>query len=186
MSKEIDRLRNSSTVIRQMGSVLSWIFSGLFVLLCIVALFVCLSVVPNIREFDSSGTLHLEDGGELIPMAAIFVFLISAASLLLLRRMSKDVAIGLPLFSNTHARGIAFLGVLFLFNAILPVLTPTGQVSIDLRVVTLFFSPNPLSLIIGDGVIVDLGSILSATFCFSFALFWRYGTLLQCQSDDLV
>ncbi len=186
MTKELERMDHSLRDAQHMGKVLSCVFSVLLGAFVIIVGLVVAHVVGEMRSIDASGVIHLKGGGELWPVAAIPILIVGATILVVLQGISSDIACGHSPFSIAHARKIAFLGIAFLLNALVPLIASAGNIEIDLVFGILACNPNPLVLYIPGGPIVDFGSLVAALVALALALLWRYGALLQQQSDDLV
>ena len=101
--------------------------------------------------------------------------------------ISFDVARRQSPFTIRHARMITVIACLFAINAVMGSLQIGSDLKIMMGNCMLSCRMNSALLQIGDsGITLDVGSIIAMMVAFALSIFWRYGALLQSQSDDLV
>mgnify|MGYP000680053665 CR=1 FL=1 len=84
----------------------------------------------------------------------------------------------------SHARRISIIGWLFVAAAIGDLLFSPGFLSIVIGPFDLL--GNAYSMFENLALPIDIGAVLGAVCCFSISAIWRYGALLQDQTEDLV
>ena len=87
-------------------------------------------------------------------------------------------------FTLSHARRISIIGWLFVAAAIGDLLFSPGFLSIVIGPFDLL--GNAYSMFENLVLPIDIGAVLGAVCCFSISAIWRYGALLQDQTEDLV
>ncbi len=177
--KPMRRIEDSLLKMRALGSRLSVLFLIVFITLCVssaalivleVLSYVLSSTVPDpyvVFQFASS-----------MVMSAVY-----GVMLLVMRDIAKDVAHGRSPFTFAHAKHIKIIAWMFVVGFIL----------------NLFISPDFIEMMhIGDvdlGLVsdqvrryptihLDVKSAVGAVVCFSLSSVWKYGALLQADSDD--
>lgn len=189
MARSAEHIRDSLNRMRQLGSALRMLFSALMILTVLLAVCVAMMVALQLirtQEAELGGIIS-KTGVSLYIIPAVLWLAIGLSLEGILRDVSDDIARGQSPFTERHATKIAWLGLLFVANAIVA-LFYRGDVGVDFGAFYFSYRPSPMVLIlaIGDGITVDIGSLLVALVCFSVAAMWRYASLLQTQSDDLV
>lgn len=100
-----------------------------------------------------------------------------------MRSIAKDVACGCSPFTIAHASQIRVVAWLFVAGFVLGILASPGFVSVvDAGGVHVGLASDQLT----DYPIVpiDVKSVVGAVVCFSLSSVWKYGALLQADSDD--
>lgn len=187
MAREIEQIEKSLSDMHGVARALVTVFTALLVVLCAFVFYVLFRISQGISQIDASGLIYLKSGGEVNIIPSLLLLGITAVAIYVMRGISADVVRERSPFTLMHARKIKFLSVLFFIHAFLPLLINKGVFEISLLSTTLYFDPNSLGIRIGStGSYIDLGALLAAIVCFALASFWRYGALLQQQSEGLV
>ena len=171
MPNSAKKIDESIAKMLRLGRKLELLFTGLFIVLAsfsAIAIGVFALAICKGKLFDSSNTVSV-----LVPL---MYMLICCGATWTLRRISRDMARGDSPFTVAHARRIAAIGWTLVASP--------GFISITLGPIFLVNSPSAMF----DELTlpVDVGAILGAVCCFSLAAIWRYGSLLQDQTEDLV
>ena len=171
---------------RRLGEVLKLLFGALLVLTAVAFAYAVFLVVQmamqqgvTLRDWYADGTTSVS------VVSALFTAVVAMAVEFILRGVSADMARGVSPFSEEHAKRIRLLGFLFLASALVTLLSSPGFISMTVGVFRFIDSPSHLF----GGVFalpVDLGSLFGAVVSFSLAAIWKYGALLQRQSEELV
>ena len=189
MAKSADNIRGSLMIMRRLGGTLRTLFSLLIILTVMLMIWVVATVVQRMAETPGAelGAVVSMEGVSLHLAPAILWFVIGLFLEAILWGISNDIARGQSPFTEGHAKKIAVLGLMFVINSLVA-LFYRGNVVIDLGVFYFSYWPSPMVLIlaVGNGVTIDIGSILVALVSFSVAAMWKYAALLQTQSDGLV
>ena len=172
MAKSIDRIEEALTKLESLGAKLS--------ILVVLSVVFCL-VVEALHFSDSGQALEPMRLMQLI--STLLDFAIYGAILLAMRGIAKDVALGRSPFTIMHANQIRIIAWLFLAGFFLGIATSPGFVSIadvgDLHVG--FASDQAIEYPVFH---LDVKSVVGAVVCFSLSSVWKYGALLQADSDD--
>lgn len=187
MARSAEQVEASITNMRKVGWVLSAVFSVLLVLFGAFVLYVIWRLAT-----DSAGPLHdglveTKAGGIVYLFPALILVVIFGAVLVILQGISADIAHGVSPFTRGHASRIFVLGIAFLANTAAAFVVPGGSIDLVAGPVQVTCFPHSMMLYLGTGAIpLDAGSLLGAVICFAIAAIWRYGALLQEQTEDLV
>lgn len=179
MTKSVRRIEESLTKMRSLGSRLSVLFLVFFVALCV---YLVALVALEIFSYVSSSVMP--DPYVVFQFASsVLINVTYAALLLVMRSVAQDVAHGRSPFTFAHAKQIKIVAWMFVIGVVL----------------NLFISPDFIEMMhIGDvdlGVVsdqsrryptmrIDVKSAVGAIVCFSLSSVWKYGALLQADSDD--
>lgn len=179
MTKSMQKIGETLAKLEVLGSRLSVLFSIMFVLVCMsVALFLLLEAM------DFAGTGELPNLALIMQLISTLLdFVIYGAMLLVMRSIAKDVACGCSPFTIAHASQIRVVAWLFIAGFVLGILASPGFVSVvDAGGVRVGLASDQLT----DYPIVpiDVKSVVGAVVCFSLSSVWKYGALLQADSDD--
>ncbi|MBE6469833.1 MAG: hypothetical protein E7001_07820 [Coriobacteriaceae bacterium] len=187
MAKKAERIDRSLRGMQRVGKGLSVLFTGLLLLVLLALVSVLFTLFSRDVVFDMPWITDDTGFRLLVPIAVVW-FTIIVLTLLVLRSISSDMARGVSPFTMAHARGINVIGGLFIVNFIAGFFGAWGTIELGadgsvrflacLNSVLLFLGPRPIP--------VDVGSLLAALGCFALAAIWRYGALLQEQTEDLV
>lgn len=190
MSKSVEHIEASMRRLKRLGSVLSAVFAVFMVVT--IAIAVACGVIAGHQmslgaHFTSFGVLEGEDFNIHIFPAVMWLFIALVLEATLLS-IFRDMSCGESPFTVRHARLIAFLGGVFVLNAVVGALFPSGSIRINSALISFAYTPNPMELLVlaGGEVSIDVGSLLTALVCFSISIMWRYAALLQEQTDELV
>ena len=160
MTKSIRKIEKALAKLEVLGSRLSCLFLVAFVFVCV---------------FDVSYLMQLT--------LSLLDFAIYGVILLVMRSIAKDVAQGRSPFTIAHANQIRIIAWLFLTGFVLGILISSGFVSVA----------NAGGFHIGlasdesanySVISIDVKSVVGAVVCFSLSSVWKYGALLQADSDD--
>ena len=179
MTKSIRKIEKALAKLEVLGSRLSCLFLVAFVFVCV---FVALFLVAKVSDFAGSG--EALDVSYLIQLTlSLLDFAIYGVILLVMRSIAKDVAQGRSPFTIAHANQIRIIAWLFLTGFVLGILISSGFVSVA----------NAGGFHIGlasdesanySVISIDVKSVVGAVVCFSLSSVWKYGALLQADSDD--
>lgn len=179
MSKAVQEVERSIETMKSLGKVLFFVFGILFVATAVgfvLVLCLALNAMMSGSMSDKSGTITVA--------AAPMFLLLCDLSFFILGSMSRNIAQGVSPFTIKHSKMIAALGWLFLLTALIEFLTSPGFISIELgRIALVGLSQTTIENL---SLPVDVVAILMGVVCFAFSLMWRYGALLQKQTNDLV
>ena len=188
MANSAQKIEMSFDNMRKIGMVLCAVL--VLIAIATIAVFgsafvACQSILNGAVVIE--GVVELGEGGSIaLPNLALWAVLLLAGEFTL-SSISFDVARRQSPFTIRHARMIAIIACLFAINAVMGSL----QIGSDLKIMVgnymLSCRMNSALLQIGDsGITLDVGSIIAMMVAFALSIFWRYGALLQSQSDDLV
>lgn len=179
MPNSAKKIDESVAKMLRLGRKLELLFTGLFIVLAsfsAIAIGVIALAICKGKLFDSSNTVSV-----LVPL---MYMLICCGATWTLRRISRDMARGDSPFTVAHARRIAAIGWTLVAVSLVELVASPGFISITLGPIFLVNSPS--AMFDELALPVDVGAILGAVCCFSLATIWRYGSLLQDQTEDLV
>jgi len=162
-----------------LGSRLSVVFLVLF-----VAMVVSMTVLIFLEVFG-----YAYSSASPNPYAAfqfVSFMLISsvyAVMLLVMRSVAKDVALGRSPFTFSHARQIKIIAWMFVVGFVLNIFISPDFVEL-MRVGEFNFGVASDQLGRYPTIHLDVKSVVGAVVCFSLSSVWKYGALLQADSDD--
>ena len=165
MVNSAQKIDKSIQKMMTLGRRLGILFTALFIAVCCCSVVVVISIGLMAAQgnlYDPSKTVSV-----VVPLMYLLIF---GGATWTLRGISMDMAHGESPFTLSHARRISIIGWLFVAAAI-------GD---------LLFSPGFLSMFENLALPIDIGAVLGAVCCFSISAIWRYGALLQDQTEDLV
>lgn len=179
MTKSTRKIEESLSKMQTLGSRLSVLFLVLFIAVCasLVGL-----VFLDILGYTASSTVPDPYTAFQFASSAL-VSAVYAVMLLVMRSVAMDVAFGRSPFTFVHAKQIKLIAWMFVIGFIL----------------CLFISPNFIEMMhVGEfdiGLVsdqirryptihIDVKSLVGAIVCFSLSSVWKYGALLQADSDD--
>lgn len=181
MTKTIKRLEESLAKIKTLGSRLSCLFLILFVVICIT-----LSIYIVFKIFHLLATSTVPDFFVAIQLVSSSLdYVIFGVMLLVMRGIAKDVAKGRSPFTVAHAKRIKIIAWLFVVDFVLSAFVSPGFASVvglgglDFGLASDAIAGRPI-------VPVDARSIVGALVCFSLSAVWKYGALLQSDSDEFL
>ncbi len=179
MSKAAQEVEHSLKTMRSLGKALFFLFGFLF-------LATAIGLVPvSVLAAGSIMNGAVSDGSGTITVAAAPLFLLACGlSFFLLASMSRNISHGISPFTVKHAKMIAVSGWVFLLTALFEFLTSPGFISIAIgRIAFVGLSQTTIENL---SLPVDVVAIFMGIVCLAFSLMWRYGALLQEQTNDLV
>lgn len=179
MSKAAKEVERSLKTMKSLGKALLFVFGFLFLITVaglVPVLIFAIKAVMNGALSDGSGTITI--------LAAPLFLIACGLSFFLLASMSRNISRGVSPFTVTHAKMIAVSGWMFLLTALLEFLTSPGFISIAIGHIA--FVGLAQTTIENISLPVDVVAIFMGIVCLAFSLMWRYGALLQEQTNDLV
>ena len=181
MVKSIHKIEESHKKMSSLGKKLRVLFIVLFSLVCVGALVVLIVSLLALFAHESPAISAFE---VFSIVSALLNFVIYGAILLILSGLSRDMALGLSPFTSKHARQIKIIGCIFILDLFVSFIISPGFATIaniggfDVGVVSSVAGEYPT-------LPLNIGSIIGIVVCFSLSAVWKYGELLQTESDDL-
>lgn len=179
MAKSAQQIEESLRRMRELGKKLKLLFTALLIVIGISAAVVAVIVISMIADGSVSDSTHTVS----IAVPPVYL-LICGIGAMTLRGMSCDMARGESPFTLKHAQRICLLGWMFVAAVVIEAITSPGFVSIVIGPFSLINSPQ--AMFEEPTIPLDMGGILGAIVCFALSSIWRYGALLQKQSEGLV
>lgn len=179
MENDAQKIDESLDRMHRLGGKLELLFTALFVATCCCLLMAIVAIVLMLRNgttSDSSNTVSV-----LVPLMYL---LICCAVVWTLRGISKNIAKGESPFSREHARRISALGWMFVATMVIELIASPGFLSIVFGPFN--FMVSAYAAFENLSIPVDVTAMLGAICFHSLAMIWRYGALLQEQTEDLV
>lgn len=179
MANSAQQIEESLNRMQRLGKRLRLLFTILFVSICICMVVVTAMVLAMIIDGtvdDPSHTVSI-----VVPPAYL---IICAVGVMTLRGVSSDMAKGESPFTLAHARRISALGWMLVVIVVAELVVSPGFVAIAIG--PLSFINEPYAMFEKLTMPLDMGAVLGAITCFSLSAIWRYGALLQAQTEDLV
>lgn len=177
----IDQRKIDSSLQRlsKLGIFLYWItliFTFLFALVLI------LSITYAVKK-SLAGEFFDESNSILVFMPAIWS-LTAFIGCLIVSNITKDVSRGHSPFTLKHARQIKVLSLLFLIIAVLELIFSSGFISITIGSLTIYSSTLPV--FDSPSFPIDIFAFVASIAIYSLSIVWKYGSILQLQSDETV
>lgn len=190
MTKSAQKIENALDGVQKLGLMLKVLFTVLIALTALLAFYIIYLVgCAMAHGFVFQNGCMVFDAGErsVNPFFAavwlLFLFTIEA----MVRGIAVDMSRRVSPFTVRHARMLQIVGLAFVVNFILGIIWPNADVQLSMGTSVISIVPNSMTMAFGeDALQIDFGSILGALIAFSMSLVWRYGALLQTQTDDLV
>lgn len=179
MAKSIQQIEESLKTMRELGQRLKLFFTVLLVMIGVCTAIVIATVVSMIADGSVSDLSHTVS--IIVPPAYL---LICGTGAMVLRGMGCDMEKGESPFTLKHARNIRVLGWTFVVVTAIELIVSPGFMSIAVGPFSLINAPQAMFEELT--IPLDMGGILGAIACFSLSAIWRYGALLQRQSEGLV
>ena len=179
MENSAQKIDKSIQKMMTLGRRLEILFTVLFITACCCSLVVVTSIGLMVAQgnlYDPSKTVSV--------VVPLMYLMISGGATWTLRGISRDMAHGESPFTLSHARRISIIGWFFVVAAIGDLLISPGFLSIVIGPFDLL--GNAYSMFENLALPIDIGAVLGAVCCFSISAIWRYGALLQDQTEDLV
>lgn len=159
--------------------------SALFLIL-FVAVCVSLVVVLSIEIFRCLTSSTVLSAGRVLQFVSTSIdYVIYGAMLLVMRSIAKDVASGNPPFTLSHANQIKAIAWMFVLGFVLGILVSPDFAEI-VQVGALDFGLTSGQIGRYPTIPIDVKSVVGAIVCFSLSSVWKYGALLQADSDDFL
>lgn len=179
MTKSMRKIEESLAKMQTLGSRLSVLFLVLFVLLCAY-----LVALVALEIFNYAASSAIPDPYVAFQFASsVVIGATYSAMLFVMRGVAKDVARGRSPFTFEHAKRIKIVAWMFVVGVVLNIFISPDFVemmrigSVDLGVVSDQVGRYP-------SIHIDVKSAVGAIVCFSLSSVWKYGALLQADSDD--
>lgn len=178
MENSAQKIDKSIQKMMTLGRWLAIMFTALLVALC------CCSLVAVISIGLMAAQGNIYDSSKMVSVVVPLMYLmISGGVTWALRGISVDMAHGESPLILSHARRISIIGWLFVVAAV-------GDLLILPRFLSIVIGPfdllgNTYSMFENLTLSIDIGAVLGAVCCFSASAIWRYGALLQDQTEDL-
>ena len=173
------RIEESLSKMRKLGARLSVVFLALF-----IGLSIYLTVLVTLKVFSCVSSLTPPDPyvmfqfGVSVLMSAVY-----GVMLLVMRSVAKDVAKGRSPFTFEHAKHIKIIAWMFVVGFILNIfISPDFIEMMHVGDVELGFVSDQVRRY--PTIHLDAKSLVGAIVCFSLSSVWKYGALLQADSDD--
>lgn len=178
---ESRRMKTMRSDIGHLSSIMVKVFSIALGLICVAALGVVGLYVSG--EIFPEKVVMGSASNALSVVGALFTLLLSGVATGILRSVFRDMANGRSPFTIEHSRSIRMLGVLFLAGVALNFIIPPLMMSSFIGEVEISYGvTHPISSY--PTFAVDLKGIIGAVVCFALSVIWRYGALLQEESDE--
>lgn len=182
MSKSKLRIDNALAKMNANASKLSVVFLVLLIADCV---FILAMLALQIYRFSTEGT----DGFgpfEVMPLvSSIMDFVIYGAVLAVARNIAKDVAIGRSPFTLRNAKQLRLIAWLLILSFVLSFFgSPSFSSVSHVGIVELGVDPDSLDAY--PTLFFDIKSLVGAIVGFLLSGAWRYGALLQADSDDFL
>lgn len=173
------RIEESLTKMRAFSSKLSALFSILFVAVCI-----SLMAVLSLEVVRCATMSTVPDAARILQLVSTLIdYMIYGAMLLVMRSIAKDVAHGSSPFTIVHANQIKAIAWMFVLGFILGIIVSPDFAEIA-QIGALDFGLTSGQLGRYPTIHLDVKSLVGAIVCFALSSVWKYGALLQADSDD--
>lgn len=173
------RIEESLSKMQALGSRLSVLFLVLFILICVsLVVLIVLEIISYVVSSSTPEPYAAFQFGSSILMNAVY-----GVMLLVMRGVAKDVARGRSPFTFEHARRIKIMAWMFVAGFVLNIVISPDFIqmthigALDLGLVSDQIGRYPT-------IHLDVKSLVGAIVCFSLSSVWKYGALLQADSDD--
>lgn len=181
MISDMERIEESLKRTKKMCKWVSNVFLALFILFCAA----CICFI-GLFIFDRINFNSLED---IIPRGLATIVLIVdlvilGGVLFLFRNIFKTISKGDSPFTLKQSRQLMILGILFAVDVVLnlmlsPAFSAVSNIGpVDFGYNSFHATPYPV-------LTINTKSIVGAVVCFALSVVWRYGALLQSETDDL-
>lgn len=182
MLESMERLEKALSQIRSVSSKLSKVFFAVLLLMCAAS---ALFVMFGIMSFVENPLFDFARSVSLVPIVKIVIsLLVYASSLYTASSMLHQISLGRSPFSFRYAKLIAVVGCLFAFDAVISFMMSPGFAmvfhfdGIDLGYISSQATEYPVFSI-------DVKSVFISVISFALSIVWRYGALLQEETDGL-
>lgn len=175
----MQRIEESLSRMQVLGSKLSVLFLVLF-----IALSIYLTALVALEVFSFLTSSAASDPYALFQFAAsILISAVYGVMLLVMRSIAKDVARGRSPFTFAHAKHIKIIAWMFVVGFILNIfISPDFVELLHVGELNLGVASDQLGRY--PTIHLDAKSLVGAIVCFSLSSVWKYGALLQADSDD--
>lgn len=164
-----------------MSKWVSYLFLVLFVLFCVVC--VCFIGLLIFNQINSD--LSKESFPRALTMSLLVIdLIILGGTLFIIRSIFNNISKGNSPFTVKHSQQLMMLGFFFLIDIVLNLLLSPAFSSItnigpvEFGYIAPQTTPYPV-------LSIDIKSIVGTVVCFALSVVWRYGALLQSETDDL-
>lgn len=151
----------------------------MFIAVCVTSIVVL--ILETIRCVNMSTAPDL---ARILQLSSSLInYVIYGVMLLVMRSIAKDVAHGKPPFTIVHANQIKAIAWMFVLGFVLGVLVSPDFAEIA-QIGALDFGLTSDQVGRYPSIHIDVKSAVGAIVCFSLSSVWKYGALLQADSDD--
>lgn len=181
MSKSVKRLENALAKMKHFASKLNVL---LLVLLVADCAFILIMLMFQLSRFVSSGHVGF-DLSEFMPLvSSIMDFVLYAIVLAVAKGVTKDIACGRSPFSLNNAKRINLIGWFLVVSFMIgffnspnySLVSTAGALELGIQADELGKYP---------ALFIDIKSLVGAAVGFLISGAWKYGALLQADSDDI-
>lgn len=162
-----------------LGSRLSVTFLVLFILMCF-----SMTVFIFFEVYGYANSSTVPDPYVVFQfVSSMLISSVYAVMLLVMRSIAKDVARGRSPFTIVHAKQIKFMAWMFVVGFVLNIfISPDFVELMHVGELNLGVASDQLGRY--PTLHLDAKSLIGAVVCFSLSSVWKYGALLQADSDD--
>lgn len=178
MSDSVRKIENALEGMKALASKLNALFLMLFIADC---LFVAAMLVLGAFRFSAAQAIGFFDVVEF--GVSVFDFIVYAAMLLVMRGIARDVAENRSPFTESHAKRIKSIAWLFVIAFVLSCLNSPNFSSV-VQVSGLQIGVDSDRLANYPTILLDIKSLIGVIVGFSVSWAWRYGAVLQADSND--
>lgn len=180
VANEVERIEKSLNNLKSMSKWVSRIFLVFFVLYCVLCLcFIGLFIFAQINS-DFEGSFL--DGLTMVILVVDLVIL--GGALLMLRNIFDTISQGGSPFTLRQSRQLMVIGILFALDVVLNFcLSPAFSSIVYVGPVEFGYGANHTTPY--PVLTINVKSVVGTVVCFALSAVWRYGALLQSETDDL-
>nr|WP_255466648.1 hypothetical protein [Eggerthella hominis] len=173
------RIEDSLAKMKAFSSKLSTLFLVMFIAVCVTSIAVFLLEIIRCVTMST-----VPDLARILQLASALInYVIYGVMLLVMRSIAKDIAHGKPPFTIAHAIQIKVIAWMFVAGFILGILVSPDFAEIA-QIGSLDFGLTSDQVGRYPSIHLDIKSLVGAIVCFSLSSVWKYGALLQADSDD--
>lgn len=179
MDRQLETLQNSRTKISSVCKILKYVFYALFALYCVAS-----AAIIGLMLLQPGGFTPVGTSDPVLVISVICDVVACGLVLLTMGHLLGCMSKGESPFTPSSSKLLIVLGLLILASTVCKsFIAPganLGAMSGDTEAV--FSYPDYGD----DSIYIDTRGILETIACFVLAVIFRYGALLQKESDDLV
>ncbi|MRX83533.1 hypothetical protein [Eggerthella guodeyinii] len=179
MANAVRRIEDSLAKMKAFSSKLSILFSILLVAVC-----VSLTAVLSLETLRCVTSSTMPDPARLLQLVSTLIdYMIYGAMLLVMRSIARDISRGNPPFTIVHANQIKAIAWMFVIGFVLGIFVSPDFAEIA-QIGAIDFGLTSGQAGRYPTIHLDVKSAVGAVVCFSLSSVWKYGALLQADSDD--